>query len=103
VQRLSQLVYRRIFRRDRKKFAGAKRQAFEQMNARRARRSEALRNKLSSYSRRKYSAQEAEAIRSAVEGVVVELVAAAAQAGREPPVEFNEVAIQSNPVTVPGN
>jgi ABC-type branched-subunit amino acid transport system substrate-binding protein len=56
---------------------------------------EALRSKLSSYSRRKYNAQEAETIRSAVEGYVVELVAAAAHAGREPPVEFNEVAIQS--------
>ena len=51
---------------------------------------EALRSKLASYSRRKYNPQEAEEIRSAVEGVIVKRIAAAAQAGREAAVVFPE-------------
>ena len=51
---------------------------------------EALRSKLASYSRRKYNPQEAEEIRSAVEGVIVKRIAAAAQAGREAAVVFAE-------------
>ena len=51
---------------------------------------EDLRNKLASYSRRKYNPQEEKDVRSAVEGAIVKRVVAAQQAGKEARVAFPE-------------
>ena len=49
---------------------------------------DALRDKLGSYSRRKYNTQEEEEIRSATEGAIVKRIVASKQDGRRDPVVF---------------